>query len=288
MKKTFLAVAVILVLFFAFFIYRYRQATRIPENTAEATLKSGKNSGKEQIVFLGDSITHGRVSYDYVAALSRSKTLSNYTLVNDGINGSLTDQVLQKLKFTLALKPKFVFILVGTNDLKASLSKEEFNYYRNLWSMKEMPSLNTYRKNLNKIISDLKTETRAKIFLISIPILGENPASPPFQKSQAYAKIIKDLAGLHKIGYIPFNETLVRKIEEAHRAAPAPYSLDSGEIFKAIAKRDLAFSSWNSISDEAGRLFLTDNIHLNSRAGKILEALIQEALVQSLNSSPQN
>ena len=48
--------------------YGYRSATKLPDNNPESFLASGKKAGKV-VVCIGDSITHGRVSHNYVDEL---------------------------------------------------------------------------------------------------------------------------------------------------------------------------------------------------------------------------
>ena len=63
---------------------------------------------KNQIVFLGDSIT------DYV---NFDEILPDYHIINRGIAGDTTSGVLRRLNEVISLKPTKIFILIGTNDI---------------------------------------------------------------------------------------------------------------------------------------------------------------------------
>ncbi len=62
----------------------------------------------ESIVFLGDSIT------DYV---NFAEVLPSYDIINRGIAGDTTSGVLRRLSEVISLKPRKLFILIGTNDI---------------------------------------------------------------------------------------------------------------------------------------------------------------------------
>jgi lysophospholipase L1-like esterase len=66
-------------------------------------------SGEERVVFLGDSITDGWKLAEY---------FPGRPYVNRGISGQTTPQMLVRLRpDVIALKPKVVVILAGTNDI---------------------------------------------------------------------------------------------------------------------------------------------------------------------------
>lgn len=254
------------------------QATSVPENNTVSYLSSANSPHKEFIVFLGDSITHGRVSYDYVDSLTRHPYAKDYILVNEGINSRLTYQILEQLENVVKLKPKFVFLLIGTNDLKASLSEEEAGYYFKKWDLKETPTKESFTKNVNTIVDYLKKNSQAKIVLFSIPVLGEDPESIPFQRSIEYSKLLKEIGSSKKVTYKPFNEQLVQAILTNNNPNPSRYEMNRWGMYSTIIGHYVFYKSWDELSDKKGMLFLTDNIHLNARAGKILESMILEEL----------
>ncbi len=255
-------------------------AEKVPANNVEAFLNSTDKSPKRFVVFLGDSITHAGVSHDYVSDLAQNPSLKRFTMVNEGINSRLTYQILEKLEDTIRLNPEHIFILIGTNDLLASLSEEEFEEYQELWKLKEVPTLATYERNLNKIVSILKKGTQAKLHLISIPPLGENLESIPLQKTIEYRDIMKKTAEEYEVSYLPLNETLIRELRKYPNQDSNTYYKNTPLIYWVIFKRYTFFQSWDSLSDQSGNRFMTDNIHLNARAGKILEEMIQEELLK--------
>ena len=78
----------------------------------------------ETIVFLGDSLTQDG---DWAA------WFPEYNVVNQGVGGDTTDDVLARLDRVVAARPDSVLLLVGTNDLATRRSVEHL--VRNIQSI---------------------------------------------------------------------------------------------------------------------------------------------------------
>ena len=98
---------------------------------------------QNNIVFLGDSITQG---------YNLSNYFNNYPVINSGISGNTTRDVLNNMYDRVYIyNPSKVIILIGTNDIFNGINKEETI------------------SNINKIISNIKTNLpNTKIYLESI------------------------------------------------------------------------------------------------------------------------
>jgi lysophospholipase L1-like esterase len=90
-----------------------------------------KASPKTTVICLGDSITKGMVSYDWVRELSRK--MPEFRFLNHGINGDLAYNVLKRLEPVIAAKPDVVVIL--PNDALCQ-SKHRVSYQKNRPSAK--------------------------------------------------------------------------------------------------------------------------------------------------------
>ena len=72
--------------------------------------------GKQRVVFLGDSITDGWPLNQY---------FPSQPFVNRGIGGQITSQMLARMRAdVLALKPRAMVVLAGTNDIGRGVSTE--------------------------------------------------------------------------------------------------------------------------------------------------------------------
>lgn len=266
---------------FIFFIFEscvIFQATKVPSNNLKAAITKTSNK-TPKIVFLGDSITHGRVSYDYVGSIAKHPSLNNLLIINEGINSRLTLQIMEQLEDLKELKPDIVFLLIGTNDLKATLSTDEYKRYASLWSLKEPVTEESFSNHLRTIIKTIKTDTNAKLIVFSPPILGEDPNSIPFQRSKRFAELTKNIVIQEKAIYKPLHETLSKGLEEAKLKTRKPYIQNTWDMYWTILRYYSTSASWNEIGDSNGYHYLTDAIHLNERGGKILEGMALEEII---------
>lgn len=254
------------------------QATKVPANNLKSALET-KSAQKPKIVFLGDSITHGRVSYDYVGSIARHPNLSDYLVINEGINSRLTVQILEQLDNLKELNPDFVFLLIGTNDLKATLSSDEYNRYAALWKLKEPVTEESFVNNLTKIIQTIKKDTKAKLIVFSPPVLGEDPNSIPFQRSKRFAELTKEVVTKEGAVYKPLHEVLSKGLETSKIKTRKPYIQSTWGMYWTILKYYSTTTSWDDLGESNGYYYLTDAIHLNERGGKILEAMALEEIL---------
>lgn len=280
MKKVLISIGILIVLIGGIYGYVYYKATKVPANNAEAMLKVTVPEDKKIVVCFGDSLTHATVSFDYVSFLANDPDLQNFVFVNEGINSRLVYNLLQVVDKVIALKPQYVFIWIGTNDLKGSLNDREYQRYNDLWKLPQKPTKEWFAENYKKLVSILKTHTNAKIVLISLPPLGENIDSIPFKLSIEYSGIISDIAKKEKLGYIGLNEMLTRDLIREGKRNIAPYETGLWFMYSAILQHYLLGKDWDTISDGRGLTYMTDNIHLNGRGGKILAAAIKEILTK--------
>ncbi|TGK79008.1 SGNH/GDSL hydrolase family protein [Leptospira noumeaensis] len=254
------------------------QATKVPPNNLKSSLETNSDK-KQKVVFLGDSITHGRVSYDYVGSISKNPSLTNFQIINEGINSRLTVQILEQLENLKKLNPDYVFLLIGTNDLKATLSEEEYNRYANIWKLKEPVTEESFVINLTKIIQSIQKETKAKLIVFSPPVLGEDPNSVPFQRSKRFAELTKQVATKEKTIYKPLHETLSQGLDESKLSSRKPYTQNTWGMYWTILRYYSTTATWDDLGDSNGYYYLTDAIHLNERGGKILEGMALEEIL---------
>jgi len=111
---------------------------------ADATL-APPASGENRVVFMGDSITEGWHLDD---------SFPGKPYINRGISGQTTPQmVLRFHQDVIALKPKVVVILAGTNDIAGNTGPETPEQIEdNLAAMAEMASANHIRVVLCSIL----------------------------------------------------------------------------------------------------------------------------------------
>jgi len=124
------AVCAIFLLLAGVYIYMYVNATRLPDDSPGMFLAGEMGArGRKVIVCAGDSLTHGRVSENYVDILKGWFNVMGYSVINAGINQELAWNLLQRVDEIVKCKPDFVTILIGINDVNASMNEKTARRY---------------------------------------------------------------------------------------------------------------------------------------------------------------
>ena len=252
----------------------YQAATRLPDNRPQAFSNVKIAAGQKVVVCIGDSLTHGRVSHNYVDDLDQ-RLPDTYRFVNAGINSELAYNVAQRLDAVIALKPDYVTLLIGSNDVLGSLGKESAARYIKKWNLPQTPDRPWFRENLEQIVGRLKKETRARIALMSLPPVTEDSTHPGYRRARDYSTVIREIAQKQAVAYLPLNELLTFAIEGEPRNNERMFKgPERTLLYKAIVSHYLLGKSWNRIAGENHFLFLTDFIHLNQKGAGIAADLI--------------
>ncbi|MHA2250519.1 MAG: SGNH/GDSL hydrolase family protein [Candidatus Kariarchaeaceae archaeon] len=270
--------ASIIAVFILLIIYVYYNAIKLPSNNPHQHLRKPRDSEKQIIVFVGDSITHGRVGADYVKKISQHLNQNEYEIINAGKNSELAWNLLNRIDQIIECQPNYVFILIGTNDANATLSKKNTSRYIKSMKLPQTPDIDWYKENLLEIIDRLKIKTQAKVVLISLPTIGESAGNIEFNRSEDFSIIIKRIAEMTEISYIPLNETMSNLISEKTIIPKYSYNKSNLEMIKAIVKYYLLRKSWDEISQLSGFKYHIDYLHLNNKGATILAELIIEFL----------
>ena len=236
------------------------------------------------VVCFGASLTAGTVSFNYLDLLGSRPALADFRFVNHGVNGDLAWNGLQRLDAVIAEKPDFVSILIGTNDVNATMSERNAARYKAFNHLPIEPTLRWYEENLGKIVQRLKQETEAKIALLSLAMIGENLEHEANRKVELYNEAIRRVASEEKTAYLPLHERMVAYLQEheGDRAQQPPrleYRDGLHNTGNALALHASGLS-WNEVSRRNGLLLLTDTLHLNGTAAGMIADLIEDWLIQ--------
>jgi lysophospholipase L1-like esterase len=167
---------------------------------------------------LGDSLTAGvgtddySDSYPYLLAVDLAKD-KGVILKDFSLLGARTEDLISKNLLNSAVKenPDIITILIGVNDVRENISEKEF------------------KNNYEYIVDELEKKTDAKIYLISIPLVGSNTLYlPPYNayfknKTIEFNEIINGIAQKHNIKYID----ITTKTKEMFEHDGIYYSVDS-------------------------------------------------------------
>ena len=244
---------------------------------------SDKEDNKKLVVFAGNSITHGRVGYDWVRSLSLNDTSKIY--LNAGMNGDLAWNVNQRIDEIIKCDPDLVFLLIGSNDAMGSLSKDAGEFYKKFKNLPLLPAPGWYEKNYDQILQKLLKSTSAKIILITIPWVGEHEDSKIISIIKEHNKVIKKLSLKYELKVLPFFDEMGKLILSKHQQNNSTEMIPvytrkknaSLSVFGILKYYQLGFS-WNEIGDKNNLSATFDFIHLNERSGILLEHLVQQSM----------
>jgi lysophospholipase L1-like esterase len=233
---------------------------------------------KRVIVCIGDSITHGNVSINYVDMLQNTLGADFY-LYNAGVNSDTTYTLLERVEEIIATKPDFITLLIGTNDVNATLSDDALqNYWKGgKIAQGHTPTFAEYQANYTKIVAMLKARTSAKISLLSLPLISEEIGSKANLRAAEYNVFIQKTAQQEGLVYLPVHETMLGYLHNNPKSKPLRYTFEDTRrlLMLTIGAQQMCGISFDTLSRYWGLDLLTDNLHLNTRAATMVKDLIE-------------
>jgi len=223
-------------------------------------------------------MVRGQVSYNFVNLLDQRMAEDRFQFINAGVAGDQAYNVLVRLDSVIDYQPDFVVILVGTNDVTATLSPALARISRLTGRFPQTPSIEFYKYNMLRIINTLKEKTSAKIALVSLPVLGEDLESMINHLIKDYNALLKDIADEEQVGYLPVYERQEEYLREVQQGSGRPYESGHMLSIKALARHYLLRQSFDEISRKHHFLLLTDGIHMNSRGAAFIADEIESFL----------
>jgi lysophospholipase L1-like esterase len=241
-------------------------------------------SEAEIIACLGSSTTAAKGTYNWIDELAKRPQNSQFRFVNFGVGGDLCVNLARRLEPVLSLAPQRVIVLIGTNDILASVFPN-FRRFTRAWKRTSHdPSPARFKTNLELIVRRLQQATRATIALSSLAPVGEALRSNDAVQSRlnelvvAYNGVIADVSHSSGSYYIPFYERFCDQL------ARVPIAKPFNRFSFAAFYRDYLFRemilrrSFDQISQSNGWEFHVDGIHLNTNGGRILTEVVQQFL----------
>jgi lysophospholipase L1-like esterase len=237
-----------------------------------------KGVNKHLVVCLGASMVRGRVSYNFVNLLDQRMAEDGFQFINAGVAGDQAYNVLVRLDSVIDYQPDFIIILVGTNDVTATISPALARISRLTRRFPQPPSTEFYKYNMLRIINMLKEKTSAKIALVSLPVLGEDLESMANHLIKDYNALLKDTADETQVDYLPVYKRQEKYLREVQQGSGRPYESGAMLSIKALVRHYLLRQSLDEISRKHHFSLLTDGIHMNSRGAAFIADEIESFL----------
>ncbi|MFI8101272.1 SGNH/GDSL hydrolase family protein [Streptomyces sp. NPDC086023] len=227
-----------------------------------------------RVACLGDSLTRGQLSVDYLDLLERRRPPGAVRLTRFGVNGDFAHNLARRLDAVVADAPDVITVLIGTNDARASLAGYPVERAMKRKQLPERPSADWFQQCLGTVVERLRAQTDATIALLSLPVLGQRLDGAAARASQAYSRMIAEVASTNKAAYLPLHE---RQAEELRRADPSPVPYRDPTPAASVGvllQRALLRRSLDAISRRRGLVLTTDHIHQNSRGAALVAEVI--------------
>ena len=233
-----------------------------------------------RVVCLGDSITRGQVGVDYVKLLARGTCGGPNTFINAGVNGDLAENLLRRLDSVIDLRPDLATVLIGTNDVIASMSERNIRRVTRMKKLTTRPTIEGYCENLTAIVNRLAEETSARIGLLSLPVLGEELGSESVRRSERYSGVVKQIAETCGVAYLALNERQTAHLTAGGLTPGIAYRDGLGPLASAAIQHLVLRRSFDDISLRRGLELTTDLVHQNTRGATMLAALVEQFVSQ--------
>ena len=254
-------------------IYKFSQP---PKNRPKHYQR--KHKDYQLVACVGDSNTQGTMAYNFVNELESSMGEEGYEFINAGVNGDLVYNVLNRLDEVMLCDPDYIIILIGTNDILAQLNKQNEIKFELKKHLPMKPNESWFISNLTEVITQLKSNTSAKIAILSLPLISQDTDSFAFKQAIEYSQQIQKIAQLEKITYLPLNEWQLKFLEENREAVRKKVKTSPFAFFAPSFKHYVLKKSWEEISQEAGLILTVDTIHQNQMAASMIVQLIRSFL----------
>ena len=230
-------------------------------------------SGRPVLVCAGDSITEGIISANWVRQVAPAVAPAMDT-VNAGVSGDLAWNLLARLDQVIACRPAIVTVLIGTNDLAAQISAKWSDGYLKSKHLPQRPTPEWYRENLLRIVERLKSETSARVALMSLPPLGDATGGRWAELAEPYNAIIHEVAARAAVPVLPVRDRITGLIAADH--ASTQWDGTKKLMTSAAARRFLLRQNWATIARRHGFTTTTDGVHLNELAAAQIATLVEQ------------
>lgn len=235
---------------------------------------ASQSTSQPLCICMGDSNTFGRIAVSYPDLLS-GRFDGRLQVVNAGKNSGLTYHMYAFLDALEALQPSYVTIAIGTNDVNLKLSPVVERAFRLLGKIPELPTRESYVRNVSTLIAELRRRCSAQIAMLSIPVLSEEVDGEANELVASYNKLLQELAIEKGCAYLPLFERQM----EVLRARAIPPRSHYKDLNRLVAKTLVAHfmlgKPLDVLADENGLLCLVDCIHLNGKSAGIAADLIE-------------
>lgn len=263
-------VAFIVLMFIALFVFKLMLTHLKPSTYPDSGNISSSDKNKPVMVCFGDSNTHGNVSYNWVNQVR--KETGGMNVFNAGVNSDLTFSLLRRVDDVVSADPDYLTILIGTNDVNAAAYEVSEKRYRSLGRLKndEKPGIGGFEENLKQVVRQIKARTKAKIALLSLPLMGEDLTNKTNTLADEYSAVIMKIANFEGTAYLPVREEQKAFLQQNPTRSKYAFGKYPFLLTRSVALHYFFGQSWNKVSEGVGNVLSPDFMHQNDTAGEMI------------------
>jgi len=223
-----------------------------------------------RVLFLGDSITEGKLGVSYVPKVDIKD--SENSLVNRGVGGDTVSSLYSRvLKMKDLPSFDYIVVFIGVNDVFGKMS----NTYkvlkllrRQLWAKDS----SVFKDHYNNLITHIK-EKNKNIIIISPLLIGEDLSNKWNNELSGINNVIYDISKTNNLIYLDVYAQYKKYLSGKLISDYLPIKLLS--IYKD-SKTLTTTSLVDQKSNERGLHLTLDGVHLNTLGANILSKTITE------------
>ena len=234
----------------------------------------------QSIVCIGDSLTQGNYSYDWVKNLSKKMPFIEF--INMGKNGETAKVMKTRLqKDVIELNPDYVVVLIGANDLIGATNETAGKMYVDMFKdiLVRPPCIEDYQNEMLQIVQilDLKLPKHTKVLILSPPPIGEGgPSSNEWKLGLEFSYICRNCVrtASQRIQFMDlFSDVqwdMIKMIDGNYK--PLNLSLTKMSFSYMLSY----ILDWNNISWVNNYKYTTDGIHFSKHFGEVIEDIVKQ------------
>ena len=232
---------------------------------------AARASDARPVVVAGASIVRGRASVDFVEMLR--ERFPSRAFVNAGVNGNVAWELLQRIDPVIACRPAQVVILIGTNDVQATLTADAMRETRESKHLPEDPSLGRYAACMTEIVTRLQG-AGASVALCSLPPIGQDLAAPVnvvVREANAALQRVCDATGA---AYLPVYEHLVDLLASQGATRGPAWTGSWAPGIASLVEHFVLGRSYDAIALARGWVLSPDGVHMDSTGAGIITDVV--------------
>ncbi|MBM3635181.1 MAG: hypothetical protein FJW99_07875 [Actinobacteria bacterium] len=227
------------------------------------------------VAVMGASIVRGRASVDFVRMLRQQHL--ELAFVNGGVNSRVAWEMLQDMDRVMACDPAWAVILVGTNDVQATLSDENRETVRRSKGLPQAPSAEWFGECLQAVIERLQGAGTI-VGVCSLPPLGQDLGAPPNDAVRGFNEVIRDVTDATGASYLPVHERMAAVIVGSGREEGPAWTGSWRPGLESLVEHFTLGRSYDDIAQRAGYLMSPDGVHLDTAGARIVANAVSEFL----------